>query len=507
MSDSEANVPTRNARNRRKPRTVSSLTAQQIQHKRDLDRKAQRELRQRARSRVLDLEQDLARAKASSSERERSMMDEIQNLREENRRLRDCLESIGQFALNGLSTEESAQPMHERRSPDLVAMDDATHEPDNGPLQDDASTLSNGPVDIGPGTTGSTGNAVNNENTGAPGTTGTPITMAIPGNTRSTNHLGQDFTHNSHHQDAFRWSTNPQEESRQVLPDSYHDNTVSTGVELPSPDSESLAGQSIVDRPRQPDHYLDCTSHTQECIVAPSTTTVVTPASSIAANTLIQPPTSTTIASILPKHRSATCPLDQILLDFASSRRSLAAKGFPIDVVVGPSQPCLQAVVNRLSTGEVHATSRVLAEVLATFSHVALPEKLAFMFVMFRTMRWQLSSTDSNYDEMPRWLRPTAVQITVPHAAWIDNIPWPRVRDMLIENPEKYPFPVFSELYSENVTVNWPYDSMDTVSHQGDSLIFNPIFEKHVRKLDNWTVSGHFRDYLPEMTAAIYGRD
>ncbi|PYH95283.1 hypothetical protein BO71DRAFT_398192, partial [Aspergillus ellipticus CBS 707.79] len=77
---------------------------------------------------------------------------------------------------------------------------------------------------------------------------------------------------------------------------------------------------------------------------------------------------------------------------------------------------------------------------------------------------------------------------------------------MLIEHPDKYPFPVFSELYSQNVTINWPYDSMDTVSHQGDSIVFNPIFEKHVRKLDNWTVSGQFRDYLPEMMAAIYGR-
>lgn len=78
---------------------------------------------------------------------------------------------------------------------------------------------------------------------------------------------------------------------------------------------------------------------------------------------------------------------------------------------------------------------------------------------------------------------------------------------MLIENPEKYPFPVFSELYSQNVTVSWPYDPMDTISYQGDSVVFNPIFEKHARKLENWAVSCHFKDYLPEMTAAVDGRD
>ena len=48
------------------------------------------------------------------------------------------------------------------------------------------------------------------------------------------------------------------------------------------------------------------------------------------------------------------------------------------------------------------------------------------------------------------------------------------MRDMLILNPEKYPFAFFSELYSQNVTVNWPYDTMDTVSQQGGSLFSTP---------------------------------
>lgn len=118
------------------------------------------------------------------------------------------------------------------------------------------------------------------------------------------------------------------------------------------------------------------------------------------------------------------------------------------------------------------------------------------------------------------------MQITVPHASWIDNIPWyvpleiakpiptdfvpferPRVRDLLIEHPEKYPFAAFSELYSQNITVNWPYEDMDTVSTHAENIQFNNIFEKHVRKLSNWTVSEPFKDYLPEMIPAIYEKD
>lgn len=187
------------------------------------------------------------------------------------------------------------------------------------------------------------------------------------------------------------------------LSDACHENTASTGMELPSPVSESLAGQGI-GQPRQrgelaspgfnsrsrkinakrEDHYLDgitASQRLQHPIMAP------TPTSSIAVNTVLQDPTSTGVASVLPKHHSATCPLDQILLDFISSRRALAAKSFAMNAVIGPTQPCLQAVFNPLVAAGVQPTSRVLTEVLSTFGHVALPEKLAFMFVMFRTMR------------------------------------------------------------------------------------------------------------------------
>lgn len=42
-----------------------------------------------------------------------------------------------------------------------------------------------------------------------------------------------------------------------------------------------------------------------------------------------------------------------------------------------------------------HPVSRVLVEVLHTFPHVKLPEKLAFMYLMHGTMR--VSSVDAPY--------------------------------------------------------------------------------------------------------------
>lgn len=83
------------------------------------------------------------------------------------------------------------------------------------------------------------------------------------------------------------------------------------------------------------------------------------------------------------------CPLDQILLHFIGSRRTLAAKGVAVNEAVGPSQLCLQAILypKAAAAAGSHAISQVLAEVLSIFPDVALPEKLGFMFVMYQTIK------------------------------------------------------------------------------------------------------------------------
>lgn len=95
MSDSESNT---NRLPKRRQRNISSLTQQQRLHKRDLDRKAQRALRQRTKSRIQDLEADLAQLRASSSEQDSKAQEEIRSLREENRCLKSRLEDISNFA-------------------------------------------------------------------------------------------------------------------------------------------------------------------------------------------------------------------------------------------------------------------------------------------------------------------------------------------------------------------------------------------------------------------------
>jgi hypothetical protein len=80
------------------------------------------------------------------------------------------------------------------------------------------------------------------------------------------------------------------------------------------------------------------------------------------------------------------------------------------------------------------------------------------------------------------------------------------VRDLLIEDPAKFPFEKFSEVYSQTVTVNWPFDTADVVVKIGAldaDVILNPLFEKHIRKISNWTVSPSFGRHFPEAAVLL----
>ncbi|KAH7361739.1 hypothetical protein B0T11DRAFT_279439 [Plectosphaerella cucumerina] len=213
-----------------------------------------------------------------------------------------------------------------------------------------------------------------------------------------------------------------------------------------------------------------------------------------------------TVHAALPNHLPPTCALDHILLGFLRFHSNTTSKEVAKDLA-GPAQISLKLYLHPELTENVNPISRLMNEVLSTFSHVRAPEKISFMYLMHRTMRWQIFPTETTYSDLPRWLRPTATQVIVPHAAWIDNIPWPSVRDMLIENPEKYPFTLFSTVYSQCVTVNWPYDATDAITEAGDDFVPNKIFEKHIQRLGNWTVSRDFEEHYPEMVQRVYSRD
>jgi hypothetical protein len=197
-----------------------------------------------------------------------------------------------------------------------------------------------------------------------------------------------------------------------------------------------------------------------------------------------------------------TCPLDSLLLDFLHERQQQAADGVATPKLVGPAYPSVSSLLNPARSLNSHPLSKVFTDILGTFPDLStLPEKVAVLYIMFLIMRWQISPTQENYDRLPDWVTPRASQLFTPHPAWIDHLPWPKMRDRLVRdyNPRDYLFDNFFVPFTATLSLNWPYEPTDTLlsSPENDDLMINPVFERHLRRLENWSLGPAFAKTFP----------
>jgi hypothetical protein len=106
----------------RRVRTITSLTEEQLSHKRHLDRKAQRALRERTKSRIQDLEAELVEIKAQADGQAELLRQDLATLRDRNQWLESRLQQILKLATD---TDCLAQDQH---SSGLGSTQDATPE-------------------------------------------------------------------------------------------------------------------------------------------------------------------------------------------------------------------------------------------------------------------------------------------------------------------------------------------------------------------------------------------
>ncbi|OAA71210.1 bZIP transcription factor [Cordyceps fumosorosea ARSEF 2679] len=207
-----------------------------------------------------------------------------------------------------------------------------------------------------------------------------------------------------------------------------------------------------------------------------------------------------------------TCPLDALLLDFLHERRQRAAEGRPAHEVLGPRYPSVSSLLN--PARRAHPLSRVFTDILAAFPALSgLPERVAVLYVMFLLMRWQVAPTRANYDRLPPWARPLRAQLRdPPHPPWVDHLPFPRMRAALLSSGggNGYPaFDRFAQAYTATLSLSWPYRDTDALlqspnaaADDADELLINPVFERHLRNLDNWKLGGAFARAFPALAEA-----
>ena len=75
------------------------------------------------------------------------------------------------------------------------------------------------------------------------------------------------------------------------------------------------------------------------------------------------------------------------------------------------------------------------------------------------------------------------------------------MRDRLVQMYPSIPFDDFFIPYTTTLSLNWPYEAADTLlSKEGtEDLFINPVFERHLRDLGNWSLGPAFAKAHPSL--------
>lgn len=204
--------------------------------------------------------------------------------------------------------------------------------------------------------------------------------------------------------------------------------------------------------------------------------------------------------SRMPLHIPPTCKLDEVLQSITAACRS---RTLHQGELAEPVFPNIHSLLNRphndVRNHSVQRFSDAVAAQVWRSSVESLPERIGFMYNLSHLLRWLICRSKETYDKMPKFLRPTELQRTVPHAAWVDTIVWPEARDAIIRNMDWARFEEFRVLAGLSLTVQWPYDNSTAFIEAPDkqTMLLHPIFEAHIRKAENWKLGKEVKEAFP----------
>jgi hypothetical protein len=128
-----------------------------------------------------------------------------------------------------------------------------------------------------------------------------------------------------------------------------------------------------------------------------------------------------------------------------------------------------------------------------------LPEKVASIYMIYKAMQWQIRPTLDTYEDMPEWFSPRPSQHMCPHPSWVSQIKFPKLRDKVISNQALYANERFLIMYTSSLCVNWPYQDADIFKFENGKVGVTDLFENHILKLDNWSLTEPFTYTFPEL--------
>ncbi|KAH8816435.1 hypothetical protein F5884DRAFT_222535 [Xylogone sp. PMI_703] len=209
--------------------------------------------------------------------------------------------------------------------------------------------------------------------------------------------------------------------------------------------------------------------------------------------------------------------VDQLMIKAIQCQRHIVrTAGIKGEEVIGPYVPNVELLFTGADLSTPEPVSRelplslTLQETMNLYSTIVsrrgfafLAEKLASFLAMYRFVRWQIEPTYETYQGLYPWQRPIQSQHEIPHPAWMDLPPWPKFRDKIIRDQERYGTPEFQVDYASNLNVNWPGSALTTVMMENGQIKISKAMDKHLADINNLTMRKPFGDKYPEFHEVV----
>ena len=128
----------------------------------------------------------------------------------------------------------------------------------------------------------------------------------------------------------------------------------------------------------------------------------------------------------LPINIAPSTQLDHVILDTTNAFRDTSQSGSHHDEMSASRFPSISSLLNRQAkeVKKLYPVSNAAAAQVWRSPIEAFPSRVGFMYMLSHLLRWYICRTQESFEKLPECLRPTLLQRTVPHPAWIDVIVW-----------------------------------------------------------------------------------
>jgi hypothetical protein len=205
------------------------------------------------------------------------------------------------------------------------------------------------------------------------------------------------------------------------------------------------------------------------------------------------------------KLKAPVTMVDDLMFSVIHSQRHLALhSNLSGEDLLGPNLPCVNVLFNHVvpvSTKPPENLTEVMsryADVLSSRGFALVPEKLASFMCMYRFVQWQISPTFQTFSKLHDWQAPEPAQIEIPHPAWMDLPPWGKFRTKVIQNQDRYDNPEFQNDYASNLSVNFPHDYRMALTYENGQLMVSAMMDRHLSDIRNMSMKKPFADKYPE---------